>query len=204
MATDLSKLFIAPKHDIAFPQVDFGAALGRIGDSIIAARERAPREAFQELLRNAPRRPDGSVDPRVVAGIAAQAGYTGGVTDFSKLGTDEEAQRLAERRFAQSQYEASPEYLRQVAGIEKPLERERFEFTRRQASPEQVAAVERARLGVQQEFAPKVTTIKGAEGEQTVVPTGRPGEFSLPKIIGAPEAPANPFAIRRRGRPQRA
>lgn len=119
MATpNLSSLFIPPKHEVPeIPNVgnDFYRMFSGIGDSVVKARERAPEEAFRELLKTAPRLEDGSFDPRVISGIAAQVGYVPGMTEFSKLGDAAETRALARKVLDEKIRQASPDYIKSSA-----------------------------------------------------------------------------------------
>jgi hypothetical protein len=101
MATDFSRLFIAPKWDRPeTPQVDFYRMLGGIGDSLIAAEERARQRILRELIgQGLPRRADNSIDHEAATDMAARSGYLPSIKDFATLG---ERARLSALRFARA------------------------------------------------------------------------------------------------------
>lgn len=72
------------------------------------------------------------------------------------------------------------------------LQKAQFDYQKSQGSPETVAALERAKLAVQNEFAPKTTNIKTPGGDEFTVEKGPTG-YRLPQIQGQPTESGNPF-----------
>ena len=103
MATDFSKLFIAPKWDRPEPpQLDFYRMLGGIGDSLIAAQERARQQALRDALQSGlPRSADGAIDYDAAADLAARSGHLPGVKDFATLGETARQNALRRLRLAE-------------------------------------------------------------------------------------------------------
>ena len=76
MATDFAKLFIPPKHDLQpLPQTDFYRMLAGIGDSLVAAQDRARQERVRDDFKmGLPRRADGAIDYAAMGDMLGRSG----------------------------------------------------------------------------------------------------------------------------------